>query len=348
MKRWLPTATLLAVLVYLALRPPAGESEALRRDFPALGTWVSISIHPESDAQRGAAEQALATLEQRFHAFEQRWAITGDGAVAQINRKLAEGAVAEIPQPLVAGFEQAAQMRRLSGGLFDARIGALVKLWGFDDASNYRSAPPPDKERQALLQALQQAPAWRLGSAYGPATMVQWDFGAIAKGQLVDESLEFLRDAGLTHALVNAGGNLKASGRHGARNWRIAIRHPRPTDQRRLLATLEPQDEAVITSGDYERYFEFQDRRYHHILDPRSGQPAQGLQSVTVVAASAALADAASTALFVAGAQGWRELARRMALDTVLVVDGAGQIWATPRAAERLQLAGEQQAQILP
>lgn len=348
MKRWLPTALLLAVIVYLALRPPAGESEALRRDFPALGTWVSISIYPESAAQRSAAEQALATLEHRFHEFEKRWAIAGDGAVAQLNRALADGGVAEIPESLLSGFEQAAQLRRLSGGLFDARIGALVKLWGFDDASNYREAPPAAPELQAKLEALRRAPDWRSGDSYGPAPMVQWDFGAIAKGQLVDESLEFLRDAGLANALVNAGGNLKASGQHGERNWRIAIRHPRPSDERRLLATLEPQDEAVITSGDYERYFEYQGRRYHHILDPRSGQPAQGLQSITVVAPSAALADAASTALFVAGVSGWRELARQMALDTVLAVDGGGQIWATPRAAERLQLAGDQQARILP
>jgi len=238
-------------------------------------------------------------------------------------------------------FDRAAQLSRLSDGRFDVRIGALVQLWGFDDELHFRSAPPAASAIEAQLQVQAQAPVLPASAVtYGPAPGIQLDFGAIAKGDATDLAIRQLRESGYPNAIVNAGGNLRAAGRRGDRAWRIGIRHPRPDARHRLLATLDIEgDEAVITSGDYERYFEFEGERYHHILDPHTGLPARGLTSVTIVADSGATADAASTALFVAGADGWRQQAYALALDKVLVVDAAGQAWVTPRLAQRLKLA---------
>ena len=145
--------------------------------------------------------------------------------------------------------------------------------------------------------------------------------------------MEQLQAAGHEHAIINAGGNLRVAGRRGDRPWRIAVRHPRPDDARRFLATIEVTgDAAIITSGDYERYFEHGGRRYHHLLDPRSGRPARGLQSLTVIGDSATDADALSTALFVAGPSGWPALAEQLGAEAVIAVDSEGVVTATPTA----------------
>lgn len=336
-KRWLPTGLLLALLAYVALRPPAGEEPVLRRDFPAMGTWISLSVYVETAAQRETAERWLAATEASLHDFDQRWSPDGDGELGRYNAALVAGSAAEAPTSLAPLLEQAEALRQRTGGLFDPRLHHLVKLWGFDQESHFRTTPP---ESAAIQQALERSRTGRNG--------LPWNLGAIAKGTAVDDAIAAARRAGLPNVLINAGGNLGAHGQHGERPWRIAIRHPRPGPDQRLLATLEPRNEAVITSGDYERYFQADGERFHHILDPATGRPARGLQSVTVVAASAAEADAASTALFVAGPDRWRELARSLDLDTVLVVDDTGRILATPTAAERLQLAGDLSAIVVP
>lgn len=333
-KRWLPTGLLLALLAFVALRPPSGEEPVLRRDFPAMGTWISLSVHVDTAAQREAAERWLANTETSLHAFDQRWSPDGDGELARYNQALAADSTITAPRALAPLLAQAEDFHQRSGGLFDPRLHHLVKLWGFDQEAHFRTAPP---EAAAIKQALDQS-----------REQLPWNLGAIAKGTAVDEAIAAAKDAGLPNVLINAGGNLGAHGQHGERPWRIAIRHPRPSRDQRLLASVEPHNEAVITSGDYERYFEAGGERFHHILDPASGHPARGLQSVTVVAPSAAEADAASTALFVAGPNRWRELARSLGLDTVLVVDSDGQILATPTAAERLQLAGDLTATVVP
>lgn len=165
------------------------------------------------------------------------------------------------------------------------------------------------------------------------------DAGGIAKGAAAELIADRLVAAGYRDFIVNLGGNVLAMGQRGDRAWRIGIRHPRPPEgTQRMLALLPTEGrESVITSGDYERYFEFEGQRYHHLLDPRTGQPARGLQSVTVVGSDAVLGDAASTALFVAG-EDWPAVARDLGLDQVLVVTDRGQLQATARLADRLML----------
>jgi len=128
------------------------------------------------------------------------------------------------------------------------------------------------------------------------------DVRGVAKGYAVDAATEKLRKLGFTSAIINAGGDLRVLGRRpDGKPWRIAIRHPRrPGD---LIGYVDVEDCAVATSGDYERFFIYQGKRYHHILDPRSGMPARTCESVTVMAPSAALADALATGLFVLGPQ---------------------------------------------
>jgi thiamine biosynthesis lipoprotein len=142
------------------------------------------------------------------------------------------------------------------------------------------------------------------------------------------------------NALINIGGNVMALGDKGGQPWRVGIQHPRAAAP---LATLELRDgEAIGTSGDYQRYFELDGRRYCHLLDPRSGRPAEGTQAVTVLilpqAGAGALSDAVSKPLFIAGSRDWRNLARRLDVAQALLIDGEGVMHVTAAFRQRLTM----------
>ena len=179
-----------------------------------------------------------------------------------------------------------------SGGDFDPTIGAVTRLWGFWEGA----APPPADSIAAGLEhvGLERYLAGDRGEWF------VFDLGGVAKGYAVDQAARAVRRLGFTSAIINAGGDLALVGRRpDGKPWRIAVRHPRKKDG--FLGTLELEDAAVATSGDYERYFVYQGKRYHHILNPATGMPGAGTNSVTVVSKSAALSDALATGLFLMG-----------------------------------------------
>jgi thiamine biosynthesis lipoprotein len=165
---------------------------------------------------------------------------------------------------------------------------------------------------------------------------VQLDFGGVAKGYAIDIACDLLRDMGIENSIVNAGGDLKTLGAHGERAWRIAIRSPGGG----VVGSLEAgRDEAIFTSGNYERFRQDNQTRYPHILDPRNGWPVRELASVTVVTREGLLADAAATALIVAGLEDWSSVARALDLDQVLMVDESGTVWVTEKMRARMSFA---------
>jgi thiamine biosynthesis lipoprotein len=176
---------------------------------------------------------------------------------------------------------------------------------------------------------------------------VALDFGGYLKGVALDRAAASLRADGIQHALINIGGNIMAlgnrDGRPGGAPWRVGIQHPRPQSVGSApLATLELRDgEAIGTSGDYHRYFEVDGRRYCHLLDPRSGQPAEGTQAVTILIPpgrdAGMRSDALSKPIFVSGGE-WRQMAARLNVGAVLKVDAGGTVMATKAMMDRLKL----------
>jgi thiamine biosynthesis lipoprotein len=169
---------------------------------------------------------------------------------------------------------------------------------------------------------------------------VQLDLGGYAKGYALDRAVELLKKMGIHNALINIGGNVMALGAHGSRPWRVGIQHPRKPGP---LATLELRDgEAIGTSGDYQRYFELGGKRYCHLIDPRSGQPVQGVQAVTVLthgARAGVLSDATSKPLFLSGASTWLAAAKKMQLNEALLIDAAGTVHLTAAMQKRLEFS---------
>jgi thiamine biosynthesis lipoprotein len=147
-------------------------------------------------------------------------------------------------------------------------------------------------------------------------------------------AMQRLRSMGIQNAIINAGGDLNVIGSHGDRPWKVGVRHPQGGG---VLAAVELADgEAIYTSGNYERYREHEGVSYSHIIDPRTGMPVWHVASVTVIDNAGARADAAATALSVAGPDDWYRIARQMGLKYVMLVDEQGGVYMNPAMAERI------------
>jgi thiamine biosynthesis lipoprotein len=280
----------------------------------------------------------------RVHGFWHPWE---PGPLGRINSLLPTGGWFTLPPSTLPLFDGSYALSAQSHFLFNPAIGGLIRLWGFDDAIRPNQKPPPAEEIKALVKANP-----RLGDveikglrmrSNNPAVLL--DFGAFAKGLAVDLAIARLRELGVQHALVNAGGDLRAIGRHGQRPWKIGIKHPRANG---VLAFIETQaDESIFTSGDYERYFMHNKIRYHHIIDPRNGYPAQESMSVTVVHAQASVADAAATALFIAGPSQWRSIAKDMGVTMVMLIGRDNKIYLSDALHKRITFSANNPYEII-
>jgi thiamine biosynthesis lipoprotein len=240
-------------------------------------------------------------LEQQMTVFRE------SSEVSHINRHAASGPV-KVEPSLFALLVRARELYRETEGAFDITAGPLTKTWGFFR----REGRLPDQNEVASARSLVSSEKLLLD--YEARTIqfersgVEINLGSIGKGYALDRVAALIRKGGVRNALLNAGSSsMRAIGRGGAgqSGWSIGLRHPRHQDRR--LALLTVHDCALSTSGSEEQFFEVDGKRFGHILDPRSGQPAEGVTSVTVVAQSAAVSDALATAFFVGG----RELAER-------------------------------------
>jgi thiamine biosynthesis lipoprotein len=337
-RRLLPVVLLVGLLA--ACRP---VPEIHQAQFYVFGTLVDVSVQGVSEA---TANGAFEALQQDFQRMHRDWHAWEPGLLHDVNEAFAAGLPAVADRDIVRMVEASQRLEQLSGGRFNPAIGALIELWGFHTSDYPIVGPPPAP--QAIDALVRQHPSSRDIRIDGLTlssenTAVQLDFGGIAKGYAIDLACARLRSLGIEDAIVNAGGDLRAIGSHGDRPWRIAVRDPRGG----IVGSLETgPDEAVFTSGNYERYREDEAERYPHILDPRNGWPVTALSSVTVIADQGLLADAAATALIVAGPSEWAETARSMGLDQVLVIDAQGRAFLTPAMAKRVSLVASIQPEV--
>lgn len=324
-----------AILLLLAACTSGEKNTTVyKKEFFTFGTIVSMSV---SGVDEALAEKAFQVAEDDFSYMHTAWHPWQEGPTARINSLLPLGqpfSIAPSVKPLII---ESTELFIKSGGLFNPAIGQLVKLWGFDQSELKQSAPPSDDAIQKVLAASPKMTDLSVNeftlTNRNPSVLL--DFGAFAKGRGIDMVTEHIKELGVHNAIVNAGGDLRAIGSKHGQPWTIGIRDPRGTG---VIASVKVQgDESVFTSGDYERFFEHQGKRYHHIIDPRTGYPATGSSSITVMHQSAALADAAATALFVAGPDHWYETARQMGVKYVMLIAANGDVHMTPAMQSRME-----------
>jgi len=322
-------------LILIALLGPAaaGGVTYATASAPIMGTSIDVTA-PEAQIEQ--ASRLTFEVFREVDALASEWK---EGSPLTAVNRGAGGAPVAAPAELLGLVQTGLELGEATGGAFDVTWAALWGAWDF-------KAEAPALPEPADLAARCAKVGWEkveLDAAAGtlrlPEEGMLIGLGGIAKGYALDRAADALRAAGVESFNLSAGGQVLAAGQahpagEDARPWRVGIRDPRgPADD--FFALVEVSDASISTSGDYERYFEIDGQRYHHILDLRTGQPARGARSATVISTDATLADALSTALMVMGPAGLAVIDEMEGVEAV-VVDPKGGVHATGGISERL------------
>ena len=329
-------AALLALLLAACGRTPLQEQQAY-----VFGTRVEVIV---VSAEPEQGRKAIAAVLREFDRLHRAYHAWQPSELMTLNSAISEGRPQQVSPELAAFVAEAKQFSQQGDYLFDPGIGQLIKLWGFQ-ADEFKAEVPPAADIAAWLAKKPSIANLTItGNTIASSNRhVALDFGGYLKGVALDRAAAILREQGIHNALINIGGNVMALGSKEGRKWRVGIQHPR---QPGPLATVELEDgEAIGTSGDYQRYFEVDGQRYAHLLDPRTGYPADHTQAVTILippgAKAGTLSDAASKPIFIAGPEHWREMARKMEIGLVLRVDHDNRIFVTDALRKRLTFIGQ-------
>lgn len=276
----------------------------LAHDFPfhALGGPCLLKLYAADEAQlQGAAAAAQAEvlrIETKYSRYR------GDSVVSRINASAGDARGIEVDEETSALLDYAAAAYTQSEGLFDPTSGVLRRAWDFKAGR----LPEPGTIESLLPLVGWHRLSWSRPRLVLPQPGMELDFGGFGKEYAADRAAAVLRAHGIRHGLVELGGDVCIVGPHpDGSPWSVGIRHPRAPET--ALAKVDLRSGAIATSGDYERYFELDGRRYSHILDPRSGWPVEGLASVSVMAEQCLIAGTATTIAMLKGpaAEDWLE-----------------------------------------
>ncbi len=311
MRRFFAWVTLLLLL------PAAARAEWHEREAAIMGTRIAVEVwHEDAAAAAGAIDAVIAEM-HRIDALMSHY--KPESQLSRVNR---EAATAPVPvdRELLDLVARSLEFSDLTGGAFDISYASVGYLYEYREHRR-----PTDAEIEAALPSVN----WRLIEVDRQASTIRFhrpgmriDLGGIAKGHAVDRGIAILQQRGIAHGNVTAGGDSRILGDRRGRPWIVGIRHP--DDPERVIARIPLEDAAISTSGDYERYFDEDGVRHHHIIDPRTGRSAAGVRSVTVIGPEAILTDGLSTSLFVLGPErGLALVNARDDVDAVIVrVDG--------------------------
>ena len=292
--------------------PAPPRDHKVERHGKAMGTSISVYFWTDDDAKAAEAAEAVFAEMQRLDRVMTTW--LPDSEVSQVNAA-AGGKPVAVSEETFAVIARAQDIAVRTRGVFDITVGAFKGLWKFDqDMDGTLPAPAEVKRRLALVGykhlVLDRARRTVLLKKKGMSITL----GGIAKGYAVDRCAELLRKRGYKSFMVQAGGDMYVAGKKGDDPWVVGIRDPR-SPEGRYFALAPVEDHSFSTSGDYERGFVKDGVRYHHILDPRTGQPARASRSVTIRAKDAFTADAWSKVMFILGPQEGNKVIQREKLE---------------------------------
>jgi thiamine biosynthesis lipoprotein len=289
----------------------------LKREEAIMGTSITVELWCE---QRQQGEAAIAAVMGEMHRINRAMSPhLDDSELSRINRDAHRAAV-DVSAEMAGLLARANGFSRLSHGAFDITYAAVGHLY------DYRERRRPTA---AALERARQAVGYRNLIVDPQARTVRFardgmriDLGGFAKGHAVDNGVRLLRERGIRHAIVSAGGDSRVLGDRRGRPWTIGVRDPRRPGE--MVAVLPLQDVSISTSGDYERYFDAEGVRFHHLIDPSTGQSPRSVHSVTILADDGLTSEALSKTVFVLGVdQGLRLIESQPGVDAI-VVDARG------------------------
>lgn len=316
----MPRTVLVLFHCLLVAMPLLARADWYQREEAIMGTRVAVELWADDPALAARAMEAVIAEMRRTDELMSTYKPASQ--LSQVNAEAHERPV-EVDPEIIDIVAKSFEFSRLSDGAFDVTYASVGYLY------DYRAHARPTAEQVAAALPgvdYRQVEVDRERNTIRLLRKgVRIDLGGIAKGRAVDRGIEILRALGIAHAMVNAGGDTRLLGDRRGKPWIVGIRDPR--NEGRMVTRLPLEDEAISTSGDYERYFEEDGVRYHHILVPGTGQSAREVRSATVVGADATLTDALSTTVFVLGVERGMALVSRLPGVEAVVVDKDGRIF---------------------
>ncbi len=331
----LPLLATACCFLLISCTPKGPVDEGVRRiTRPMMGTlvevvWRTAEEGTEAEAVRSALD-LMEVLASRMSLYDPASELTKVNAAAG-------KAPVRVSDELLDVIEKSLMVSRRTGGAFDATVGSVEAVWGDIQRDGGGRLPKEDAVREALGRVGYQ----RVRVDRDKKTVfleregMRLDLGGIAKGYIADRGMALLKRGGVRQALINAGGDIRASGGTVARPWRIGLQDP--SEEGRILGVFSFREGAVVTSGTYERYFKAKDKRFAHIMNPGTGQPVEGLLSATVISDETFLADALATAIMVRGRQGGVALLGRFPTARGVLVEEDGTIWVDENLKDALE-----------
>ncbi len=290
-----------------------------QRSFDVMGTLAKVEF--ESDSEE-TANRLLDGVQAEMHRIDRLMSpYKPTSELSLLNRSAADQAV-KISDELFQLLVRAKHYSKITEGAFDITFSSVGYLYDFRQKTKPDSSTRDKLKDSINYRSIQLEPQTRSVRFLNKQTKI--DLGGIAKGHAVDRCIELLQSHGIKNAFVSAGGDSRVIGSKGDRLWYIGIRHPR--DENKLIVNMPLQEVAISTSGDYERFFEQNGVRYHHIIDPSTGDSARKSQSVTILANSSLEADALSTSIFVLGTEKGMELVNRLKDVSAVIIDNQGKM----------------------
>ncbi len=321
-------SVVIALSIGLILRSRVADSTTQQTHF-MMDTIVEIrATGPRSEDAVDRAFAEIQLIEKLFSRF------IPEGDVARINENAGNWVTVSIET--IDLIEKGISYGEITQGTFDITIGGLLTLWGFG-TEQYRV--PTDQELAQVMETVdyRNIEINRNSRQVRIPAGSMLDLGGIAKGYAVDRARDVLRENRIDNGLINAGGDIVTLGKRPDGNpWRVGVQNPMDTTS--ILAIVPLSDSTVVTSGDYQRFFTENGLRFHHIIDPSTGFPAEGVISVTIVAASATVADVFSTAVFILGVDDGQKLIETLDDIEAIIVDAQGQVWVSSGLEGQIQL----------
>ena len=307
MKRFFSAVLVLSLIAASCRR--SLEERPVERVVFLMDTVVRFSLYSQGLPEK-KVDTAIDRAIQIMREMESKMSAHGDTSeIAKISNASGKKAVPVSPDVFWI-LEKSVEVSDKSHGAFDVTIGPMKTLWGFDLETP--SVPDPLAITAILPRVDYREMILKGNEVYLSQPGMGIDLGGIAKGDIVDRGVEILKEEGIESGIVEAGGDLRIFGLPPQRRvWKIGVRHPRAEGEK-IIGVIETGAASIATSGDYERYFIQDGKRYHHILDPKTGYPAAKCISVTIVTENALLADAYATAVFVLGPEEGMELIKSL------------------------------------
>lgn len=328
----LGATSLLAVAMF---QRTAWAAPSVQRDSrPLMGTRLDITVeHADAGVRQAALAAAWAEM-TRLTRMMSRY--EADSVVNALHAR-AGHAPLSIPPEMMSALRAAQGMSERSAGAFDITVGAFAQ-WDFSPAHPHLPSPAELARGRRLVNHRDLVLDPHRMTAYLRRPGMRLDLGGIAKLPILAAGMAALRSQGVHHAMINGGGDVLASGQLQGRDWRVGLRDARAPE--RLLGVVDLRDGYVASSGDYERCFERNGQRYHHILDPRSGQPSRGPRGVTLISRDLDAINGLGAAIMVAGRDwGQSELARLGPGVQAVIIDHDRSVWRSTALAHQLKPA---------